>query len=178
MIIFINGAFGVGKTTIAEKLIERIPDSMLYDPEEVGSMLWKILKPIGVSGDFQDFAAWRPLVSSVARELQNAYKSILVIPMTIWRTDYFNEVIDGLRLVDPNLYHFCLTAPLEVTHQRLRQRAQHEEREPDAWAFQQTEKCIGAFRSSLFDERINTLNRSSDEIAEYILRRVGRSLAS
>jgi len=35
VIIFINGSFGVGKTTVAEKLVSRLPDSLLYDPEEV-----------------------------------------------------------------------------------------------------------------------------------------------
>ena len=32
MIIWINGSFGVGKTTIAEKLKEKIRNSILYDP--------------------------------------------------------------------------------------------------------------------------------------------------
>lgn len=43
MIIMINGAFGVGKTTIAEKLLGTIANSMLYDPEEVGFMLRNII---------------------------------------------------------------------------------------------------------------------------------------
>lgn len=36
MFIMINGAFGVGKTTTASKLQERMPNSILFDPEEVG----------------------------------------------------------------------------------------------------------------------------------------------
>lgn len=44
MIIMINGAFGVGKTTVATILLERIPNSMLIDPEEVGYMLRNIIK--------------------------------------------------------------------------------------------------------------------------------------
>ena len=39
MIVMINGAFGVGKTTAAKGLLAPIPDSMLYDPEDVGQML-------------------------------------------------------------------------------------------------------------------------------------------
>ena len=39
MIVMINGAFGVGKTTVAKGLLAGIPDSMLYDPEDVGQML-------------------------------------------------------------------------------------------------------------------------------------------
>lgn len=36
MIIMINGAFGVGKTTIANMLQNEIKNSMIYDPEEIG----------------------------------------------------------------------------------------------------------------------------------------------
>lgn len=36
MIIMINGAFGVGKTTTAQALNEELANSMIYDPELVG----------------------------------------------------------------------------------------------------------------------------------------------
>lgn len=36
MIIWINGSFGVGKTTIAERLKDKIRESIIYDPEEIG----------------------------------------------------------------------------------------------------------------------------------------------
>ena len=39
MIVILDGAFGVGKTTAAKGLLARIPDRMLYDPEDVGQML-------------------------------------------------------------------------------------------------------------------------------------------
>ena len=41
MIIWINGGFGAGKTTLAEELHRRLPDTIVYDPEDVGLMLWK-----------------------------------------------------------------------------------------------------------------------------------------
>jgi hypothetical protein len=37
--VFINGPFGVGKTSVANVLVERIPGAMIYDPEKVGSFL-------------------------------------------------------------------------------------------------------------------------------------------
>ena len=169
MIIFINGAFGVGKTTIAQKMIQVLPDSMLYDPEEVGYMLWNILRPIGLDGDFQDYVAWRSLVPLVGEVLQGTYKRTLVIPMTIWKETYFTEVMDGLRTFDPNLYHFCLTASTETIHDRLRQRAEQAE---EAWVFQQTAKCVQAFQSPLFREQIDTTLRDADEIVDLIFNRI------
>ncbi len=46
MIIMVNGAFGVGKTTIAQGLLSEIPNSMLYDPEEIGLMLRKFTQGV------------------------------------------------------------------------------------------------------------------------------------
>ena len=43
MIIMINGAFGSGKTSAADALQPRIENSMIYDPEEIGYMVRKLL---------------------------------------------------------------------------------------------------------------------------------------
>ena len=45
VIIWINGAFGAGKTALAEELHRRLPDAVLYNPEDVGLMLWKQMRP-------------------------------------------------------------------------------------------------------------------------------------
>ncbi|MGY3188966.1 hypothetical protein [Lysinibacillus sp. TE18511] len=59
MIIMINGAFGVGKTTIANRLQNEIKNSMIYDPEEIGFMLRNVVpedikRNETCTGDFQD----------------------------------------------------------------------------------------------------------------------------
>ncbi len=43
MIVWINGAFGAGKTTTARELIELIPNSTLFDPEVIGGTLTYLL---------------------------------------------------------------------------------------------------------------------------------------
>ncbi len=110
MILFINGPFGVGKTSVARVLVERTPDAMLYDPEVIGSVLRRVLGPVRKVDDFQDYALWRKLVVAVARVLKAASAPALVIPMTIWRRDYFDSIAAGLRRVDPDLRCFRLTA--------------------------------------------------------------------
>ena len=47
VIIWVNGGFGAGKTTLAQELHRRLPDAVVYDPEEVGIMLWKWIRPNG-----------------------------------------------------------------------------------------------------------------------------------
>ena len=36
MIIWINGAFGSGKTQVAHELKRRLENSFIYDPEQIG----------------------------------------------------------------------------------------------------------------------------------------------
>lgn len=43
MIVWINGAFGAGKTTTGRELIELIPNSTLFDPEVIGGALTHLL---------------------------------------------------------------------------------------------------------------------------------------
>lgn len=165
MIIFINGSFGVGKTTVAQSLVQEIPHSLLYDAEEVGLMLRNILKPIAWSGDFQDYPLWRELVIEVAAKLKRQYDRTLIMPMTIWRAEYFKEVMTGLAKVDSNIRHFCLTAPEHVVRQRALDRG---EKEGD-WLFDQLGKCSDAFRSDLFAVQIDTSTRNPKQIVDHIL---------
>jgi hypothetical protein len=50
VIIWLNGGFGAGKTTLAKELHRRVPDAVVYNPEDVGLMLWKWMPP---NDDFQ-----------------------------------------------------------------------------------------------------------------------------
>lgn len=93
MIVMINGAFGVGKTTISNELIKVIDNSILYDPEEVGFMLRSVLpdevkRLEAETGDFQDFHLWKELTVQVASLIQSKYNVNLIVPMTIRNLEY------------------------------------------------------------------------------------------
>ena len=54
MIIWINGAFGSGKTHTAAELHRRLKDSYLYDPEEIGYFIRGHVPEEAKEGDFQE----------------------------------------------------------------------------------------------------------------------------
>ena len=58
-IIWLNGAFGVGKTTVANALVKAIPNSYLFDPEYAGSYINHIIPENIKCSDFQDHYEWR-----------------------------------------------------------------------------------------------------------------------
>lgn len=176
MIILINGSFAVGKTTAAELLVQRLYHSMLYDPEIVGAGLASIVRPIESFTDFQDLTAWRPLVVETARVLKRVYGRTLVVPMTLWHRPYFEEIVDGLRQIDPHLYHFCLTARQETLFKRLAQRQHEHTEESLTWIQERFQRCIAAFESPAFAVQIATDEKSPEEIVEEIIGRIDVAL--
>lgn len=58
-IIWLNGAFGSGKTQTAGELYRRLPGSFVFDPEEFGFWLRKNEPPALRMPDFQNVPLWR-----------------------------------------------------------------------------------------------------------------------
>ncbi len=55
MIIWLNGAFGAGKTTIAHELQQKLPNAIIYDPEIIGSALMELVPEEMKENDFQEY---------------------------------------------------------------------------------------------------------------------------
>lgn len=178
MIIMLNGAFGAGKTTAANRLVEEIPDSMLFDPEEIGFMLMKMIpEPMrrakAGTEDFQDLALWRELTGHMAAEVRKQFGKHLIVPMTIRRPDYLQEIRGSFEAIDADTHHFCLSASRETIHNRLRERGEEE----GNWCFRQTDKCVSAFEGGGFGEYIDTEQNSAEQVVRHITERVANSLS-
>lgn len=115
MVIWINGAFGAGKTQTAFELHRRIENSYVYDPENIGYFLRKNLPPdVARPDDFQDFELWRSLNFSLIRYINESYNGVVIIPMTVVNPAYFNEIVGKLREQGVPVYHFTLMASRET----------------------------------------------------------------
>jgi predicted component of type VI protein secretion system len=119
VIIWLNGGFGAGKTTLAQELHRRLPDAVVYDPEDVGLMLWRWLPP---DGDFQNLPSWRELVLATALSLRRHHADTLIVPMTLIRDDYRAEILGGLTDAGEEVLHVFLEAEAGVLRQRLKAR--------------------------------------------------------
>ena len=124
MIIWINGGFGAGKTTLAEELHRRLPDAIVYDPEEVGLMLWKWLPR---DGDFQHLPSWRELVVATGLSLRRHHADTLIVPMSLIRDAYREEILGGLADAGETVLHVFL----EVEAGALRERLDARDPRPD-----------------------------------------------
>jgi ABC-type branched-subunit amino acid transport system ATPase component len=167
VILFINGPFGVGKTTVANLLAERMPDAMLYDPEIVGAFLRYVLAPVEKVDDFQDYALWPAMVVEVAQMLKDEYRGTLIMPMTVWRREYFEKLTDDLKRVTPELRCFRLTASEDVLNQRILSRP--DEEGSHEWCLSHLTVGLAASQDPAFGVEIPTDNRAPAEVANAIM---------
>ncbi|MFE5260793.1 NUDIX hydrolase [Streptomyces coelicoflavus] len=123
-VVWINGAFGAGKTTTARELIELIPNSTLFDPEVVGGALAHLLPPkrLAEVGDFQDLPIWRRLVIDTAAALLADLGGTLVVPMTLLRQEYRDEIFGGLAARRIEVRHILLTPAETILRERIARR--------------------------------------------------------
>lgn len=116
--IWLNGTFGVGKSSTADELVRRIPGSRLYDPEEVGFLLHRLL-PETADSDFQDIPAWRHLVAETAVALHAHTGAQLIIPMTLLRERYADEIFDSITAHGLSITHILLHADTQCLRDRI-----------------------------------------------------------
>ena len=174
MILFINGSFGVGKTTVGRILQKRIADSVLYNPEWTGSVLMRL--PIKFQGsgtdDFQDVDLWRKSVVSGIKLFRFFARKTVIVPMAFYRKNYLDEVVEGVRKFDNQVRIFCLKASFETILKRLEKRGEKIESGEDNWAIRKAKECIEWHRDECFGETITTNEINSVEVADEILKRL------
>ncbi|WP_053668524.1 NUDIX hydrolase [Streptomyces sp. NRRL B-1140] len=120
-VVWINGAFGAGKTTTARELIELIPNSTLFDPEVIGGALAHLLPPkrLAEVGDFQDLPIWRRLVIDTAAAMLAELGGTLVVPMTLLRQEYRDEIFGGLAARRISVSHILLAPAETILRERI-----------------------------------------------------------
>ena len=104
--MWINGAFGAGKTQTAHELHRRVDGSRIADPELLGFALHETLPP-AARGDFQDLPQWRTGVVATLRDAEAAHDGPVIVPMTLVRDDYFDEIVGQLRASGVDVRHYA-----------------------------------------------------------------------
>ena len=163
MILWLNGAFGAGKTQTAFELHKRLPNSAIYDPEKAGYFI-RDTSPKGVvSGDFQDVPLWRSINADLMSYIHSHYGGTIIVPMTLVNPEYYGQIIGELRDRGIEVRHIVLYASKQTLIKRLRGRL---EGGANSWAVQQIDRCLAGFESGIFENRIVTDELTIDEVVE------------
>jgi hypothetical protein len=118
MIVWLNGTFGAGKTTTAEELTGLLPDSRLFDAEEVGYML-RHVPGLPRVRNFQDWPPWRHLVVETAAQLLGWVGGTLVTVQTLLVERYWTEIRTGLERAGIPVHHYVLHAEHDTLVRRI-----------------------------------------------------------
>jgi hypothetical protein len=118
VIVWLNGSFGVGKSTTARELAALSDRLRHFDPESVGSLLAHNLADHEVS-DFQHYPSWRRLVPVVADEVARFTGQHLVAAQSVLVEDYWHELREGLGNLGHDIFHVLLDADADTLHARI-----------------------------------------------------------
>lgn len=119
MIIWLNGTFGAGKTTTAERLAGRLANARHFDPELVGYLLMTALGDHEFK-DFQDLPPWRELVPVFTEKIAGFTGQHLIAVQTILREDYWRELSQGFRRIPLDIFHVLLHVDSDVLAERIK----------------------------------------------------------
>ena len=167
-LVWLNGAFGAGKTAVAKKLAAVLPDAMTLDPEDIGGMLRKVIPASRRTTDFQDLRVWRRLTVTTIEAVLQDHPGLLLVPMTVVDSTYFDETVGELRRSGTTVHHFTLVADPETIRRRLLLRLSHPR--STRWALQRVERCTSALQAPRFATHLATDNRSVPEVAAAVRR--------
>jgi chloramphenicol 3-O-phosphotransferase len=118
VIIWLNGTFGAGKTSTAERLAALVPGGRVFDPQTVGDMLRVNLGDRPVS-DYQDWPAWRAAVAATLAAVAKMTDQHVIAAQTVLKQEYLDEVFDGLRAAGMDVFHVVLDAADAVLRSRI-----------------------------------------------------------
>jgi hypothetical protein len=143
VIVWINGAFGSGKTTTAGLVVKMLDEAKLFDPEYVGYMLMPFVE--SPTGDFQDLQLWRHLVIETMTGLAQQYPHPWVAPMSLINAAYRAEILGGIRGGGVEVREFVLALPEEQLRARIE--ADRVEAKARRWRLDHVSQALTAFAS-------------------------------
>ena len=118
VIIWVNGTFGAGKTTVAGLVSQKSRALRMFDPELVGYLLREALTDFPVR-DFRDWESWRVLTPVVADEVIRFSGQSLVAPQTVLEEGYWDELLLGLSDRGHDVFHVLIEADEPTLRARI-----------------------------------------------------------
>ena len=98
MIYWINGAYGVGKSTIADCLQKKHDNAHIFDAEEVGNAIRdNYPEESKHSVIFEDYPLWKETNYRLLLDISNKYSGDIIVPMTLIREESYFEIIKKLQ---------------------------------------------------------------------------------
>lgn len=104
----------------------------------------------------------------------------VLVPMTVVRDDYFDEIVGGLRSRGVDVRHYALVASPQTLRKRLSTRIAFVRGglRRETWAVQQIPRCVAALSQERYATHVDTDHRTTDEVVEWIAADAGLPLTA
>lgn len=125
MIIWISGAYGVGKSTLAEAMATQMEQALIFDAEEIGNAVRGNYPNCPYGYIFEDYPLWCEFCYSLLKDIHTKFHRDILVPMTLLRTESY-QIIQRLKDDGIETELVILEADAQTIHDRILQRGEEE----------------------------------------------------
>lgn len=165
MILWIGGAYGVGKSTLARALAAKMPGALLFDAEEVGNAVRKNYPDCPYGYIFEDYPLWAEFCFRLLQDIHTAFHRDILVPMTLVRRTSCDNILERLRQCGIETHFVILEASYQSIHDRILARGEEE----DCWCMQNIEMARAALRALPGGVHMETDGKSVEQLAAQVL---------
>lgn len=165
MILWINGPYGVGKSSLAEELRKKIEHSFIFDAERIGDAVRENYPQEFFKETFEEFPLWHEMCYRLLKDLSMVYSGCVLVPMTLKFPESNMSIIQRLRDAGVKITHIILESGYDTIRERILSRGEDE----DCWCIQQIQKCIDSQKSFPCDYRVVSDGVNVESLAEKVI---------
>lgn len=162
MIIWLSGAYGVGKSTVARALATTLPNALIFDAEEVGNAVRENYPNYPFGYIYEDYPLWGEFCPMLLKDIHETFHKNILVPMTLLR-HYSYGIIEKLNTASIPTELLILEGSRQTIHDRIISRGEDE----DCWCMENMD-LARAGCSALPGIHIQTDGRTPEEIVAEI----------
>jgi chloramphenicol 3-O-phosphotransferase len=162
MIIVINGALGVGKSSVAEQLHYKFEKSVHLEGDSIGNV-----QPFEIYDEVRLNHLYRTMELLIGFHQRNDYHNF-VINYVFESSESLHELLELLRPLDPSIHCYWLTCDEEEQAKRIRNRSR-EDLQWELGRFPELRKIQRqASHHGFIGKEVDTTRLSAEETAKII----------
>ena len=167
MIIWISGAYGVGKSTLAEAMAAKMDHALIFDAEEVGNAVRGNYPDCPYGYIFEDYPLWGEFCYMLLKDIHINFHKDILVPMTLLRKESYG-IIEKLIADEIDTRLVILEASYQTVHDRILARGEEE----GCWCIENIELAREG-SAALSGIHVQSDGRTVEELCTSVMAEVG-----
>lgn len=164
MIIWISGPYGVGKSTLAEAMADKMEKALIFDAEEVGNAVRENYPDCPYGYIFEDYPLWSEFCYMLLKDIHEKFQKDILVPMTLLREKSYS-IIEKLNRDGIKTHLVVLEASYQTVHDRILARGEEE----SCWCMENIALAREG-SATLPGIHLQTDNRTVAELAAFVMK--------